>query len=581
MVVRVRLFTRYFLSMLIPVSVLVVVGFLSVFYTRRETRRELERLHDGIVVQVEQAVESFIAELDATGVAISSSSDLLVDLREAFDERMTDYSGFETIRLIQSVINPSVYARPALHSLYVYFDDFPEAILTSEFDVVPEDQIPDFGWLDTYRAMSGSTEMHVERRQYRPLVNTAMGSEQVITIYRRIFPLARPSMRGVVVLNISVPELESLVRSMQTHSGQMLSIQAPDGRFLFGEPPGYPGRYQASAKTADAGWRYTLYTPSEVFLQPSDTVFRISVAIVIAASAIGVIVALYLTRRHFAHIQNVLEIVERADAGGELPNLDEHSRTGFSYVTYQILRTVMEKKYLEIELSERELREKTLELLFLRSQLNPHFLFNTLEVINWKVLDHTKVPSEINTMISRLSAILKYSLRAPSRYVPLSDEIENCRNYLTLQKSRYGDRLNYRCNVEPDVLYATVIPMVLQPLVENAIYHGIRELPEGGEVAVSAYRSGEHLQLRVSDSGNGVSEAELVALRAALSDRNTISTGHVGIANSHRRLVLAFGNDARLQLNNGADRGFVVTVHLPLVPYDDGLARRYSDGETP
>jgi two-component system, sensor histidine kinase YesM len=567
--VRLRLFLRYLASVLIPVAILVVVGLVSVFYTRRATTTELEKLHDGILFQVEQAVESFITDVDATGIAISSSSDLLVDFRQALAERRSDYSGFRTIGLVQSIINPLVYARPALHSLYIMFDDYPAAILTTEFGVVGVSDIPDTSWIDSYRSIPAAEEMVVERRLFRPLSGSGAGSQEVITIYRRLSSLTRQSLRGVVVLNVSVVHLGRLIEARRTHDGQIVTVDGPRGNRLYGSPPPDPALYQVSRRTSSDRWTYTLYTPRRVFLEPASVVFRISAWIIVAASIFGATVALVLTRRNFRHIRYVLNILENDGAGEELPEIADHSRKGFGSVTYAILRTVIEKKYLQVQLSEKALREKTLELLFLRSQMNPHFLFNTLEVINWRVLDHTGGPSEINDLINRLSEILKYALRTPSRFVSLADEIENLRHYLELQKVRSGGRIDDRWEIEPAIADARVIPMLLQPLVENAIAHGLRgsdgEVP--GQVTISARREGDTLAITVADSGRGMSQVELARLRSRLEEEEAIRLDHVGLANTARRLVLAFGDAATLSVDAPGAGGFLVTIRIPYQRY--------------
>ncbi|MCG8389758.1 MAG: sensor histidine kinase, partial [Cytophagales bacterium] len=454
---------------------------------------------------------------------------------------------------------------------------------TSEFGVVSSDVIPDTTWLDSYTAMDPSVDTAVERRVFRGLSNLEVADRDVITIYRRVFPLMRPSMRGAIVLNVSVRALESFVERRRTHPGQALLIYGPDGRRLFGTLPDRVIDYQISSRVSRSEWRYELYTPRSVFLAPAETMFRISAGIAVAACILGVVIALMLSLKHFAYVREALSIIDREDHGQELPDITAYSQKGFSYITYHLLRTVIKKKYLEVQLSEKALRERALELLFLRSQMNPHFLFNTLEVINWKCLDHTGGrPTEINDMISNLSAILKFALRAPSRFVSLEEEIENSRNYMVLQTHRYGAMLRDSWEIDPGALDATVIPMLIQPLLENAIYHGIRGLPDGGAVDVSARRGDGGIVIRVVDSGRGVDATHLAELRERLCVRNGVFTEHVGLINSYRRLKLAFPENSALTIRSEPDAGFTVEICLPYRRYSpEASERRNTDGEVP
>lgn len=192
------------------------------------------------------------------------------------------------------------------------------------------------------------------------------------------------------------------------------------------------------------------------------------------------------------------------------------------------------------------------QLAMLRYQLNPHFLFNTLNSISTLVLlKHTE---RANIMLSRLSSFLRYTLaNEPTAHVTLSQEVETLKLYLDIEKMRFEERLQTRFDIDPRVANARLPSLLLQPLVENAIKYAVTPKEEGAEIAVTARLAGERVQIGVSDTGPGLNEA---------SRRPTLSTG-VGLANIRERLAQAYGDDHRLDTRSIPGSGFSVEIEIP------------------
>lgn len=192
------------------------------------------------------------------------------------------------------------------------------------------------------------------------------------------------------------------------------------------------------------------------------------------------------------------------------------------------------------------------QLAMLRYQLNPHFLFNTLNSISTLVLlKHTE---RANIMLSRLSSFLRYTLaNEPTAHVTLAQEVETLKLYLDIEKMRFEERLQTRFDIDPRVANARLPSLLLQPLVENAIKYAVTPKEEGAEIAVTARLAGERVQIGVSDTGPGLNEA---------SRRPTLSTG-VGLANIRERLAQAYGEDHRLDTRSIPGSGFSVEIEIP------------------
>lgn len=187
----------------------------------------------------------------------------------------------------------------------------------------------------------------------------------------------------------------------------------------------------------------------------------------------------------------------------------------------------------------------------LRYQINPHFLFNSLNAVSTLVTERRN--DEAARMLSRVSDFLRLTLTAPVRdEVALADEIDYVRQYLDIERVRFGDRLRTEVDVASDAWEAAVPSFVLQPLIENAVRHAIAPRETGGTIVIEAKRNGEVLRIDIVDDGPGVRE-----------ESRTNGNGRIGLANTRDRLRALYGDRGKLELANGHGRGTRATVEIP------------------
>ena len=200
-----------------------------------------------------------------------------------------------------------------------------------------------------------------------------------------------------------------------------------------------------------------------------------------------------------------------------------------------------------------ETQASSAQLAMLRYQLNPHFLFNTLNSISTLVL--LKQTDQANAMLSRLSSFLRYTLvNEPTGQVTVEQEVETLKLYLDIEKMRFEDRLRPRFHIDPAVADARLPSLLLQPLVENAIKYAVTPQEEGADIAIDARKVGDRVQITVVDTGPGSD--------AAYTVRAEQSTG-VGLANIRDRLAQAYGADHRFETQTNIRGGFSVTIEIP------------------
>lgn len=207
------------------------------------------------------------------------------------------------------------------------------------------------------------------------------------------------------------------------------------------------------------------------------------------------------------------------------------------------------------KLRERELRASQLEaqlaqsqLQVLKMQLHPHFLFNTLNAISALIRES---PDEAEEMVSRLGGLLRMTLEtAGVQEVPFREELKFLKHYLDIEQTRFHDRLKVVMTIEPETLNALVPSMILQPLVENSVRHGVAPHPEGGCIKIKAWRDNSTLRVDVEDDGPGLYNA-------------TPPKERVGLTNTRARVKNLYGDEHGLTLRNATGGGLVVSLTIP------------------
>lgn len=218
-------------------------------------------------------------------------------------------------------------------------------------------------------------------------------------------------------------------------------------------------------------------------------------------------------------------------------------------------------KYYQLFQAEKEksLRSEALaheaQLLMLRYQLNPHFLFNTLNAISTLVL--SKSTERANEMVTKLSKFLRYSLdHSPLDRVSFAHELETSQLYLDIEKVRFGERLQLELDIDPEAEQALVPTMLLQPIIENSIKHGISKAEKGGCITISAKKEADNLTISVTDDGPGLTEGDLL-------DKSFSFSKGVGVSNIRNRLSEIYGDKHSLEFLNAQPSGLTVKVTIP------------------
>ncbi|MEG0689047.1 MAG: histidine kinase, partial [Hungatella sp.] len=203
----------------------------------------------------------------------------------------------------------------------------------------------------------------------------------------------------------------------------------------------------------------------------------------------------------------------------------------------------------------------------LQSQINPHFLYNTLDIIVWMIENERQ--SEAVKAVTALARFFRISLSKGKSIIPVRDELEHVRNYLMIQEMRYKNKFTYTIEAQEEVLELASLKLMLQPLVENAIYHGMEFMDGDGEIQIRASLCEGDLQFSIYDNGFGMTAEQVAGL---LTETGHVPSGRgsgIGVNNVNKRIHLYFGEQYGLTILSEPDEGTTILIHLPAVPYSE------------
>ena len=206
-------------------------------------------------------------------------------------------------------------------------------------------------------------------------------------------------------------------------------------------------------------------------------------------------------------------------------------------------------------------KQKEVEFKMLASQINPHFLYNTLETIRMKaVVNHQP---EIVELVKMLAKTMRYNIQVTDRLVTLKEELQMVEYYLKIQEYRFGDRITSELTIDPDVdMKARILPLTLQPFVENAFVHGLEEKACDARLVIHVYKKKDDIFIEIRDNGKGMDYYELGHLRKIMKDEQG-DDNHIGVRNVNQRIRLLFGGEYGVEVDSEKDAGTKVVIHIP------------------
>lgn len=416
------------------------------------------------------------------------------------------------------------------------------------------------------------------------------GAEQVLCIVRAITGADDGQIKGTLVVELEQNSFSNLMFNnngiwdrqytvIADKQGEVICssvkmdtswLNAIEQRFERGERAftllweGTP-YYVCGQYNGVTGWKtYSLISQKNLFSE-SDVLKReilFSVALCTLGVALVIAFVAYAITRPINRLTAAMRSVEEQNFDIRLPN---RRKDEFGRLTDSFNSMICRINTLVNEVYQEKLALKSAELKALQAQINPHFLYNTLDSINWMLIDQGQM--DISAIVVSLGSLMRYCIDTKAPFVSLAEEFEYVAAYLLIQKNRLEERLCYELNLPEQVCKVSVPKFILQPLVENAIQHGIERRNEPGLIRITAVDADKDVRITVQDNGPGIPNAVIASLEGQSNEEQ--QTG-IGLYNVDKRLRLYYGEKHRLIIEN-TSCGVSIVLSIPKEPQEGGL----------
>lgn len=468
----------------------------------------------------------------------------------------------------------------------------PAARLKTGFDVTGEE------WFNN--TLKRTDNLHFSTPHVQYIFDTNENQYRwVITLSRAVeITQGTSTDQGVLLLDISYGSLQQLLDNINLGNGGYLYMISSGGDLIYHpqmqlidagqveenidvaasyRDGNYREVYQGGKRDITVksvgytGWKIIGVTPEKGFSLNNLKTKLFMVFIIAFFLFILVVINAYISSRITTPIQELEKSVNALEAG----ELDTEVYMGGSYEIRHLGRSIGDmarriQVLMEDIVAEHESKRKS-EFDTLQSQINPHFLYNTLDIIVWMIENEQK--NEAVKVVTALARFFRISLSKGKSIIPVRDELEHVRNYLMIQQMRFKNKFSYKIDSEPDTMNLASLKLMLQPLVENAIYHGMEFMDGDGEIEVHAYLENGDLWFTVRDNGLGMTKEQVDSLLTENAHVSSRRGSGIGVKNVNERIRLYFGEHYGLTIESEPDEGTTIRIHLPAVSYQEILER--------
>lgn len=559
-------------------AIILLIGVILYLQMSRQLTLAVQDENQAVLGQINRSVDSYLRTImklsDSLYYGVIKNADLG---EESLNSRIT---------LLYDNNKDSIANIALLSKDGALLESVPAARLKTGLDVTQEE------WFGNTLARTENLHFSTPHVQYI-FDNNENQYRWVITLTRAVeITYGTSTEQGILLIDIRYNSLAQILENITLGNQGYLYMISNDGELIYHPRMQLIATGQAAENTIAAadyqdgsyrekydgewrdinvksvgytGWRLMSVTP-EKGLSLDNLKMRLFLVFVLAAFLLVLIlINTFISSRITIPIQKLEKSVNAIEAG----ELDTEVYMGGSYEIRHLGRSIGDmakriKELMEDIVAEHESKRRN-EFDILQSQINPHFLYNTLDIIVWMIENEQK--QEAVKVVTALARFFRISLSKGRSIITVRDELEHVRNYLMIQQMRFKNKFVFQIEAKEDVLNLVSLKLMLQPLVENAIYHGMEFMDGDGEICVEVYREAQELRFLVRDNGLGMTEKQVEAL---LGEEHHVSSKRgsgIGVKNVMERIKLYFGDDYGLSIWSEPDEGTTITIRLPVQIY--------------
>ncbi|WP_158560861.1 cache domain-containing sensor histidine kinase [Paenibacillus contaminans] len=552
-----------------------------------------------LIAEMQKQLTARFREVEETALSISTHPKII----EAFSNKPADpYDNITIRKEVNQIVDRFWFAKASIKSIQIYSDRFDElAGMSSEHNL----PLSLMSWLEDKDRLDQSDALWVKSHM-EP--NVQYNPKPVVTYISKIFT-DKGGVGGYLAIHVAEETVFDLFKDRKRQAGTIVLLDS-GGRLISQSGSSNDGGFDPTArpkwltellllqdegyKSAKIGgtsslilfsapnhaqWRILEMIPADELYRGVRTIRNIVLAIGLLGILLSFPAASYLSKRIIRPIPELLAGFKQIQGGNfNTQAAEQNPIVEFNQLSQSFNRMAAQLKELLAQLREEHRAKRQAEYAALQSQINPHFLYNTLDMINWMAA--RKGAHDVSQMASKLAKLFRISLSKGKTFIKLGDELEHGLLYAQIQQARFKDRFTYESYAEPALKELYVPKLILQPFIENAIIHGFpKQLERQGVVKVSAELRGESvLCLIIEDNGYGL-PADWNGKGSEYGSPNADGTSGYGIGNVRQRIELYFGKAYTVQLTGCGTAGVRVEITLPRFDSTDELERYINRGD--
>lgn len=573
----IRTFLQVFVMFSIPFFILN-----NLYYRNVENiaKDEIIMENNTLLYGVRDISDSILSDCDMLCTYISYNDNVQMFMVNDWFSKLDSKALKEFNQLVRAL--PLIYKY--IDSIYVY-SEYNQAVYIGERKRAIS-ELEDISWLDEYNKIedrSGLTLSRLKNDNYPKLISI-------------IKPIMVDNVKkGSVVLNINSEKLHNIITTEKYHNLSNIYLINDSGNIimssdkeLFGneiKDVPYLNELMNSDNSGSVirningidsvvsvipsgkfGFTYISITSMLHYQNKLDQLklqIRVLIVLLIILSITFAYFAAVRSYKPVAEIITVLEAPERFNAYGKHGSARINE---LRYIISTILKQIHTNEKMKDELDNKLKLLDQSQFAMLQSQINPHFLYNTLEAINYMAVDLTKSDNKVSKAVNSLAQLFRNNVYFGDYIIPIEQEIDNSKNYLDILELRFGNIFKVSWEIDEAIKQYSIIKICLQPIIENAVYHGLKPKGSNGELKIiGKLYNNDAIVFTICDNGVGMDHVQLDEMNQKLSDSENQMKDHIGIYNVNQRIKIVFGKDYGVSIESIENLGTTVKIKIPLV----------------
>lgn len=576
--IRSKLLLYFFTLILLPIVTLGVLG--NVIYSR--SIEDQANVHTGqMIEQVTRNVEFYIHDMENIVYYLSQDPKMIAFLQFRSEENRDENEALnkEIRRMLQTYTD----SHPEIAGILVVNDN--NSYLSNGMQRLSRDPLTEEAWYK--RAFTSPKKVQLFSKPIgRNIITSNYSADEVVSIAKAVLDPVTGKRVGVILIDLKLDKIKQVIEAITFGKSGFLYIMDANGGIVYApiNPIVYRVKTEWLTDSANSIVKriqgsdfqiiykdsaYTNWKTIGVFslnetLNEVTILRHYSIFIGIVTLVLAIAAAFFFTASIAKPLSKLRSLMKKAEDGDLSVRFnsrynDEIGQLGNSFNTMiKEISNLVDMVYVE------QRRKREAELKTLQAQIKPHFLYNTLYTIQWMAQE--RGAQDIVAIVGALANLFRIGLSKGKEMISVYEELEHVQSYLAIQKARYEDKLTYEVTYDEEVLNYSVLKLILQPLVENAIYHGLNGRRGGGNIKITAQIKDKKIYFCVTDNGIGITRSKLEEIEQLLEHNyvETVKTG-LGIFNVNERIKLSFGSEYGLVYTSIYGEGTQVEVWHPIL----------------